>query len=139
MEAESSVSQIARSIATYCDSSMPLTDVFGQYLVWDGPPALIALRLEFGNQVLLLTALEDDSLKVRANEDFLALADHAVTQLTQTSPWKSAVSRPLMWAWVMVNQQGYLDGIQLDFARSSEDEAARIQVLVIGSSLKLQH
>jgi hypothetical protein len=138
MKEELSINQVIALFAAVCDSGVPLTDVYGQYLSLNGPPDLIALRLEFGDQSVLLTAMEDDSLKVSANQALEIFADHTVRQLTHISPWKDAVSRPLMWAWTMVNQQGYFDGIQLEFAESSEEEATRIQLLVIASSLKPQ-
>ena len=30
-------------------------------------------------------------------------------------PWKKAIARPILWAWRLVNHQGYADGIQLAF------------------------
>ena len=37
----------------------------------------------------------------------------------------------------MINQQGYFDGVQLDFGESSESTIGRIQLLAVSSELKI--
>jgi hypothetical protein len=52
--------------------------------------------------------------------------------------WSNAVGRPLRWAWLLTNQQGYGDGVQLDFARPEEARGVCLQLLAVASALKLQ-
>ena len=45
-------------------------------------------------------------------------------------PIQSAIGRPLIWAWEMTNQQGYLDGIQLEFAEDVSAESVVVQLRI---------
>lgn len=139
MAAETRVTGMARAaFAELASLNLPLTDVRGRYFLHEGPPIWDAVELYFGNQSVLVTALEDDSLAVTPNQTIPDTDHHFVQSLNETPPWKDAIDRPLLWAWVMVNQQGYFDGLQLDFCELPNSAVVRIQLLAIGSELQLQ-
>jgi Family of unknown function (DUF6334) len=125
--------------AILCSSDERLRNVEGQFLVYDDAlPMLVAIRLVFDRTVLLLVAKEDDSMDVISNASFANVRQHEVRGLLESAPWKSAAMRPLLWAWRMTNQQGYFDGLQLDFAETVESPVTRVQLLVVASEFKMQ-
>jgi hypothetical protein len=113
-----------------------LHDVVGYFAASGDRPMLLALRLEFADQNVHLIALDDDSIEIAAAASF----DQAVTarSLACSAPWDGAISKPLLCAWQMTNQQGYFDGLQFDFAHTVADAPVRIQLLVVASEFKIQ-
>jgi len=124
------------TFASLCSSNELLMNVEGQFFVYDEMSMMVAVKLTFEIAVVLLSAMNDDTMNVEFGGVFTNLDQHEVRPLTSLSPWKNAMSRPLAWAWRMTNQQGYFDGLQLDFAESTEVEASRIQLLVVASEIK---
>lgn len=57
--------------------------------------------------------------------------------ISNSSPWKGAVGRDALWAWRMINNQGYLDGIQYSFANNAGKDEKTIQLLTIASEVKI--
>ena len=91
--------------------------------------------LTFQNMELTVTAQDDDSVELilggvgtdsehtlRSNEEF---------------PWSEAIGKPVRWGWMMTNQQGYQDAVQFEFARNIADTSTIIQLVAVGSSLKV--
>ncbi len=47
------------------------------------------------------------------------------------------IGRRIMWYWTMHNDQGYLDGLQIDFRSTTDEEECTIQFVAIASSLQI--
>jgi hypothetical protein len=83
------------------------------------------------------------AVSVDADDDTVQLHDHAPPLLAGQSlhdasaEWAPALGRPLRWAWLLTNQQGYQDGIQLEFAHPDEGRGACLQLIAAASALKL--
>lgn len=45
--------------------------------------------------------------------------------------WANAVGRPLRWAWLLTNQQGYRDGVQLEWAHPEEARGVCLQLVAV--------
>jgi hypothetical protein len=92
-------------------------------------------RVVFGFDTLFLSVIadiDDDTVKVwtSGRVDFdMAKA----TDVTQSRPWSSFVGKSLGWGWVMVNQQGYCDGLMLSFANIQP----QVCLNVVASSFKV--
>ncbi len=54
------------------------------------------------------------------------------------SLWPLLIGRRLWWGWILTNQQGYEDGVQLEFAplegQPGAEQALKIQLVVAGSA-----
>jgi Family of unknown function (DUF6334) len=124
--------------AELCSSSQQLLSVEGQFFLQDGPLSLVAIKLNFEKTSVLAVAQDDDSISLKWNDRFVNMGDHQIRLLNGVSPWHTAVSRPLLWAWIMFNQQGYFDGLRFEFAETAEAPVSRIQLLVVGSEFKYQ-
>lgn len=123
--------------ADLCSSDERLTDVEGQYVFDDSTPMLTAIKITFEPTIVILVAQDDDSIKVLTDGPLVDLPHSKVRTLLHTPAWEKAALRPLLWAWKMVNQQGYFDGLQFDFANSAEESVSRVQLLVVGSEFKV--
>ncbi|KZN35208.1 hypothetical protein N480_19380 [Pseudoalteromonas luteoviolacea S2607] len=74
-------------------------------------------------------------LKVEADTDEVVLLESIPVNfapLVSTLALDDCLGKRLMWAWSMMNQQGYLDGIKFEF-----DNAAAFEVVVLASEFKL--
>jgi hypothetical protein len=99
------------------------------------PHQLAAIRLNFGEVVVVIVAQEDDTLAIFGAEWKPDDSRIIANSLDAVFPWNSAIGKPLMWSWQMINQQGYADGIQFEFAKDVDDSAVEIQVVAVASEL----
>jgi len=121
-----------------CARRKRLVDVSGQFFPSEERRMLTAIKLDFdGTSVLLTAQSADDSIDVTFNESILDEPGYKIENLNDVEPWKNALHRPMLWAWRMINQQGYFDGLQFDFAENVEDKVTRIQLLVVASEFKI--
>jgi hypothetical protein len=60
-----------------------------------------------------------------------------VVTVSKEFPWQSACGRRICWAWGMVNQQGYADGVRLEFSDPDDKNSVFIELVVAGSSIEL--
>jgi hypothetical protein len=58
----------------------------------------------------------DDSIRLGATGATLPY----VTDLSGEDPWSRLIGCGILWIWRMTNQNGYFDGLQLEFARPGE-------------------
>ena len=131
-------SRFFKPFGELCCSGEHLMDVEGQFFLHDGLQSLTAVKLKFENISIMLIAQEDDSIEIELNGCFVNASGYEIQRLDRSAPWNTAISRPLLWAWMLINQQGYFDGLQFEFAESVEAAVSRIQLLVIGSEFKYQ-
>lgn len=105
----------------------------------DLPKGPVALRLEFeGLSFYLLVDADDDTISVASSlpDELHSLRVTKVDD--KEGPWKSAVGFELSWAWLLTNQQGYADGVQLEFRGGERAELSCIQVIAVASTLELR-
>lgn len=74
----------------------------------------------------------DDSLVLCEASEWQPDPDLVHVSMTDEEPWCAAVGKPIIWSWSMVNQQGYRDGYQLEFAENVSDTEIVVQLLVLG-------
>ena len=71
--------------------------------------------LRFESRSLLLSANEaDDTIDVAAQPNVSPLHESCVC-VSDNQPWKHLVGTDFGWGWVVINQQGYCDGVMLSF------------------------
>lgn len=126
-----------------CWSDEQLVHAEGLYLVSHAPPSLripilVGVRLRFTATDVLLQANDDDSIRVTTDASEVTDSPIEIRSLSDQEPWRHAIGLTLMWSWKMTNQRGYFDGVQLEFAESTERPATRIQLICVASELKQQ-
>lgn len=109
-----------------------------EYLVdttFPGQPKAIIINFE--NQVFTVKAVpDDDSIEVvsgriscDSSENFISVSDKL--------PWSIAIGKYPRWIWALINQQGYSDAVQFEFAKNISDEAVIIQLVTVASSIRI--
>ena len=99
------------------------------------PNEVVGFVLSFQNLELSIIATEDDTVELTQGTVGTD-PDHSL-HVSDEVPWSQAIGKPLRWGWLMTNQQGYQDAVQFEFARSVAEPATIIQLVAIGSSLKV--
>jgi hypothetical protein len=100
-------------------------------------PVAVKFAFETVGFYLLVDAI-DDSVWV-ANElpaELQSLRPSKVDD--QASPWREALGAQLSWGWLQTNQQGYTDGLQLEFRGNERDGLVCIQMIALASTLELR-
>lgn len=94
--------------------------------------AVLEIRLHVGSRFLGIKAVEeDDTIDLFLGGDQGVARGEAVDHL---QPWSNLLGKQIGWGWVMVNQQGYLDGILLSFGGVVPD----LLIAVVASSLQVR-
>ncbi|MCV2886481.1 DUF6334 family protein [Aestuariibacter sp. AA17] len=96
-----------------------------------------AFELTFAGNVISLLAMEDDSISLIIGT-LEELNDLSKQDVSRSNVWKSAIGKPLSWGWLLTNNRGYSDSIQLHFSDGIFDMGFTLQLLVECSSLKIR-
>jgi len=104
----------------------------------DLPTEIGFIKLAFEQNNYFVVATEEDSLEVTDNVASLFEADEFKrVDLSHRSPWQSAIGKPVRWIWTMVNQQGYLDGLQFEFANDITQKPVVLQLIAMASGINI--
>ncbi len=113
-----------------------------EYFFHQNLPAEIgAIKLWFQKEVfLVIVKPDDDSLEITKEHIDRVLEEEGYksTQMSNEMPWKLAIGNHVRWIWTLVNQQGYLDGLQFEFADNISQEQVIIQLIAIASRIDIK-
>lgn len=121
-----------------CDDGGQLVNVIGSQFISDEKLLWItAVALQFEK----LTAVfridpADDALtesigipKAEPDERFIALS--------HLPPWESCIGKGVRSGWQLTNQQGYADGVRLEFGNPDEPSSRVVELIGIASRIQL--
>lgn len=54
-----------------------------------------------------------------------------------SAPWSACMGFGICWAWRLTNQQGYSDGVRLEFSEPGEVSRAVVELIVAASAIEL--
>jgi hypothetical protein len=91
---------------------------------------ITAVELRFESLTAVLRAVQDDdtlavSLGMLAPEPGETLIDAA-----DSGPWPTCMGLGIRWAWCLTNQQGYSDGVRLEFGVPGVASSAVVELVV---------
>jgi RHS repeat-associated protein len=89
--------------------------------------------LDFGKVSLLVDADSEYDTINFVVKDCTRVRRTEYINATRLDPWKSFIDKPFVWGWVIINQQGYCDGLLLSF----DSIAPNLILNVIGSEIKV--
>lgn len=101
------------------------------------PRMLLMIRLDFDIDKIYLSVDGNDSLVIDA-DDHLESSLLKCKDISMLSPWTEALNNPLLWSWLLTNQQGYTDGLQLEFAKNVSQRSAIVQIIAEGGEIKIR-
>ena len=105
----------------------------------DGQDWIDAIELQFENGTVATVYVdpEFDTLRLELGEVELR-EDCYVRDATLLIPWTKAVGESLSWIWILKNQQGYEDGLRIEFSSNNELEKVPVITLVsIATSIQV--
>src|SRR4051812_35376877 len=119
-----------------CDDGGRLIGV-GYALFGNDPGFVTAIGLRFESLAAVFRAVPDDDTLVAGTGPLVPTADEAVTQAGHSLPWSTCMGLGVCWAWSWTNQQGYTDGVRLEFSEPGKASQAVVELLVIASAIKV--
>lgn len=124
------------TLAKIYDDGGPLVGV--SYTLFEGDPKFItAVELRFESLTAVLRAVPDDdtlavSLSMPAPRPGETLID-----ATDSGPWPACIGLSVCWAWCLTNQQGYSDGVRLEFSERGGAPVAVVELVVVASAIHM--
>jgi hypothetical protein len=97
--------------------------------LFPGSNSISAVELQFQELAITLSAVADD--------DTISISQASLAQPTPvgySAHWDQCLGHPLRWAWLMTNQQGYTDGIRLEFGGPDCPQSVVLELVVAASS-----
>ena len=76
---------------------------------------LSRITLYFDQSCFTIEARPDDDTVEFWTKDAAAVFKEGI-DASQSKPWNSLIGKSFGWGWVIINQQGYCDGVLLSFA-----------------------
>lgn len=116
-----------------CYDAGPLIAVEHAYYSDDDARFVSAIRLQFESLAAVLRALPDDDTITAFEGDLLTEPGEKIIETTNSSVWAEHVGKTIVWAWSLTNQQGYEDGVRLEFQPGNNG----VEMLVVASTIKL--
>ncbi len=101
---------------------------------------LQAIVLNFERQSFTVKAVpEDDTIKIVPGK-IKPNSEQKLIPVSEDEPWSTAIGSFIRWSWALINDQGYPDAIQFEFAKEQEDRSTSsitIQLVTIASSISI--
>ncbi len=95
--------------------------------------SLDRIVLDFGPHSIVIAAdFKDDSLGFTI-VDPQTNDDPKGVDVTNSQPWASLLGKPFVWAWMAVDQRGYIDGLLISFSGM----IPQVLLTVVASSIKV--
>jgi hypothetical protein len=105
----------------------------------DLPIQPVAFEIDFDSHKIFLSVdANDDSILISESLPLIFENELLEKKILKSDYWRSTVGARLCWAWVMINQQGYRDGVQLEFYHELTEKKFNFQLMAIASSLEIR-
>jgi hypothetical protein len=89
-------------------------------------------------QIILDVRPEDDSVDVSVNSGTEAWLLHPLLDVSRSFPWAEALNKSLVSFCILLNNRGYVDGVQLEFSNSIMENSVFGQIVGAGSLLHVR-
>ena len=108
-----------------------------EYALFEGSDNFVtAIALHFqGFSAVFKAVEEDDTLSVTVGPLIPELND-IVKSATDSECWPRCIGLSVQWAWLLTNQQGYSDGVRLEF-HSPKERTCIVEMIVSASAIRL--
>ena len=107
-----------------------------KYALFESDPKFItAVELRFTSLAFNLRAIaDDDTLSVNFGELKLE-SDESLVEAENSDLWSSCKDGHIVWDWRLTNQQGYNDGLRLEFKKWEEESSTIVEFIVMASAI----
>src|SRR4051812_27984976 len=98
------------------DDSGLLTGV--DHVLFEGDPHFVtAVVLRFEQLTAVFRAVADDDTLTVTVGAFQPGSEEVIRAASLAPAWGNCLRRSVSWAWQLTNQQGYTDGVRLEFGQ----------------------
>jgi hypothetical protein len=124
------------TLAKIYNEGGPLVGV--AYVLFDGNAHFITkIGLRFGSISAVFRAVQaDDTLAVSLGP-LVPDRDETSVDVGHSDPWSSCLGSAIRWAWQLTNQQGYQDGVRLEFGDPHMGSNCVIELIVAASAIQI--
>jgi hypothetical protein len=120
-------------------------------IVYEGGPLVSVAYTIFGDDANFITAVglrfelmsavfradaDDDTLVVRLSP-LLPEPEETMVEINSSSLWSACIGLGIRWAWRLTNQQGYSDGVRLEFADPNAPSSTVVELTVGASAIRM--
>jgi hypothetical protein len=122
------------NLAKICDEFGQLVAV--KYALFEGVSHQIsAILLQFESTTATIRAVPDDDTIEVILGTFVPLQHEILVDMSGSSLWELLKGKSVFWAWQLINQQGYTDGLRLEFGEPNLNTI--LEMIVIASTIKI--
>jgi hypothetical protein len=108
------------------------------YARFEGDPRFVtAVALRFDSLTAVFRAMPDDDTLAASVGALNPAADQVLADVSRDFPWANCIGLGLSWAWGMTNQQGYTDGVRLEFGKPNDAHSEVVELVVAASSIRV--
>ena len=107
------------------------------YALFEGAPHFItAVEMRFESFSATFRAMPDDTLTVILEALDLD-SDESLIDVSKSELWSQCLGSRIPWLWRLTNQQGYDDGVRIEFAKPEEDFISVVEFIVMASAIQV--
>jgi Family of unknown function (DUF6334) len=122
------------TLAKICNDCGRLVSV--KYVLFEGASHQIsAILLQFELATATIRAVSDDDTLEVFLGTFVPNQEETLVDMSASSPWEYLKGSGIFWAWQLINQQGYTDGLRLEFGEPNSNTI--LEMIVIASTIKI--
>jgi Family of unknown function (DUF6334) len=104
--------------------------------LFEGDPTFVtALAFRFEGATVAFRAMSDDDTLDCVAGDLVAELWETTADASGARPWSACVGLSAAWIWQLTNQQGYTDGVRMEFGEPTRPVI--VELLVIASAIRL--
>jgi hypothetical protein len=63
--------------------------------------------------------------------------DETLIDVGSSAPWSACMGLRVCWAWQLTNQQGYSDGVRLEFSEPGAESRSVVELIVVASAIQM--
>ena len=124
------------SLAKICNDYGQLVGV--KYALFEGVPHQIsAILMQFETVTATFRAVSDDDTLEVSLSPFVPEQEEILVDMSTSTFWEYLKGSGVLWAWRLTNQQGYEDGVRLEFRDPSGKSTTIVELIVIASTIKI--
>jgi hypothetical protein len=109
-----------------------------RYALFEGDPRFVtAVELQFESRSAVFRAVADDDTLAASLGQIESEAYETLVEVSDSELWLNYVGYGICWAWQLTNQQGYSDGVRLEFSEPGKESCGVIELIVVASAIQL--
>jgi hypothetical protein len=124
------------NLAEIFDKESPLVGV--SYALFEGDSHFItAVEIRFESFSSTFRAIADDDTLTTSLEALELESDELLIDVSKSEPWSQCLGSRIPWLWRLTNQQGYDDGVRIEFTKPEKDFIFVVEFFVMASAIQI--